>query len=546
VKKRPDNHKTKIGKIDLLTNEPVYTQEYLDRLSASGASIEGMRLWDRTREGRVVLDGSIKGSAEIANDVLASVKDFGSIYLMRELSEKIGLLGVLREALPDVWNEVFTLANYLVSADKPVMYCEDWVASHDGLECGSMSSQRISDLLVAFGEDERSRFYQAWHKLIRDKEYIALDITSISSYSEGILSCEWGYNRDGEDLPQVNLCLLFGETSRLPVYQTIYSGSLRDVSTLRSTITEFIALTGDTEIMIVMDKGFYSRKNISMLLGEGDDGFLCRFLIAVPFTALPPKLHIEEERHTIDRVANLIRTTSSPIRGVRSGALWDDLELHAHVFYNPVKAVKERNDHFAYVASLRDIAIEDPGNRKHAAEFAKYLDITVPDADDDTPVVGFRDDVIEKELQTVGWFILLSNHIEEPQAAYDVYRMKDVVEKGFLRYKSNLGLDRLRVHGDVRMQNKVFVAFIALIISSAIQNTMLAKNLFKSMTFDKLLITLDKIKTARIDGKAVLRPLTKEQSYILSVFEIPEPDPSTLRPVQRKKRGRKPKGVSAE
>jgi len=85
------------------------------------------------------------------------------------------------------------------------MYCEDWVASRDGLNCGSMSSQRISDLLAAFGEDERSRFYQAWHKLIREKEYIALDITSISSYSGGILSCEWGYNRDGYP-PNNNHC----------------------------------------------------------------------------------------------------------------------------------------------------------------------------------------------------------------------------------------------------------------------------------------------------------------------------------------------------
>jgi len=89
-------------------------------------------------------------------------------------------------------------------------------------------------------------------------------------------------------------------------------------------------------------------------------------------------------------------------------------------------------------------------------------------------------------------------------------------------------------------------AFIALIISSAIQNTMIAQNLFKLMAFDKLLLTMDKLKTARIDGKTVLRPITKEQSIILSAFEMPEPDPSTLRPVQRKIRGRKPKGVSVE
>ena len=50
VKKRPDNKKKRIGKIDLETGEPVYVQEYLDKLAAEGQSTEGMRLWDKTKK----------------------------------------------------------------------------------------------------------------------------------------------------------------------------------------------------------------------------------------------------------------------------------------------------------------------------------------------------------------------------------------------------------------------------------------------------------------------------------------------------------------
>lgn len=63
-------------------------------------------------------------------------------------------------------------------------------------------------------------------------EYLALDITSESSYSELIEDVEWGYNRDHEQLPQVNLCMMVGETSRLPIHQTVYAGSHKDVRTL--------------------------------------------------------------------------------------------------------------------------------------------------------------------------------------------------------------------------------------------------------------------------------------------------------------------------
>ena len=61
------------------------------------------------------------------------------------------------------------------------------------------------------------------------------------------------------------------------------------------------------------------------------------------------------------------------------------------------------------------------------------------------------------------------------------------------------------------------------------------------MVFDKLLITLEKLKVARVSGKTVLRPLTREQIYILSAFEIPAPNPVTLELLVAKKRCRKPK-----
>ena len=44
VTKHPDSHKTRIGKIDRLTGEPVYLQEYLDKLTAAGHSVEGTRV----------------------------------------------------------------------------------------------------------------------------------------------------------------------------------------------------------------------------------------------------------------------------------------------------------------------------------------------------------------------------------------------------------------------------------------------------------------------------------------------------------------------
>jgi hypothetical protein len=505
---RPRNKKTKIGKIDPDTGETVYTQEYLKRVPGVANEQDSGAGARKDHDSRSI------------EQALDSVKDYGVFWFLKEVAARTGLWAVLRQTLPSIWQEVFTLASYLIVSDKPVMYCEDWISGNEWLDVGSMSSQRVSEFLAGFGEAERNGFYRAWCGHVREREYIALDITSVSSYSKQIADCEWGHNRDKEKLPQVNLCMLFGEQSRLPVYQTNYSGSLGDVSTLETTMNEFDALLGTHEAVIVMDKGFFSAKNVDMLMGKG-----VRFLISVPFTSGFAKRQVESERKDIDRISNVIRTSGAPIRGVHKLRSWGKCgaKLHSHIYFNPEKALKERNELFEHIAHLREIAAVDPENREYDGEINRYLIVRKSEKAVGGHTVNVREDAIAKSLLTAGWFVLISNHIDNPQDAYDVYRTKDVVEKGFWKYKNSLGLDRLRVHSDERTQNKTFVAFIALILASHVHNTMKNKGLYKLMTFDRLFLTLAKLKSATVNGRRFLRPLTKQQKDLFRAFDIPLP-----------------------
>jgi transposase len=119
--------------------------------------------------------------------------------------------------------------------------------------------------------------------------------------------------------------------------------------------------------------------------------------------------------------------------------------------------------------------------------------------------------------------VMLGNGNLGIQEAHDIYRKKDVVEKAFMKYKNLLGLDRLRIHGDERMRNKLFVAFLSLVLVSHIHNVMKEKELYRKMTMEKLFITMSKLKIIAINGRNILRPLTKEQGEILKAFAIPRP-----------------------
>ena len=131
--------------------------------------------------------------------------------------------------------------------------------------------------------------------------------------------------------------------------------------------------------------------------------------------------------------------------------------------------------------------------------------------------------MIDQELQNKGWLVLVSNHIDSAERAIEIYRRKDVVEKGFLKMKNCLDLGRLRVHSDHRMQNKLFIGFIALIVMAHIHKIMSAKDLYADISLKKLIKTLERLRVQYINGSRILFPVTAEQKAIFKAFNISYP-----------------------
>lgn len=502
----PRNNRKSIGKLDLVTGQPIYKPEYIERMAAAGTPVE---IVQRAR------------SFTVEDILRSSIKDFGAFYLYQELAEQMGLMAVLQKVFPGCWEEVFNLAAYLVSTGDPFAYCEDWLASTGAFAVGPMTSQRISELLASITQGERDHFYQGWCSLRSEKEYLALDITSSSSYSELIDSVEWGYNRDRENLPQINICLLMGYQSRYPIYQTVYSGSLKDVTTLTATICTFQALAGNKPMIAVMDKGFFSAKNVNAMLSERQH---TDFIIAVPFTNKFARGLVRSESKGIDTLSNTIVYEKESLRAVTRYRRWNNHnKVFTHVYYNARKAQGVREDLYAHVATLRYRAMAQPEKFVNDPSYAKYLIIRHSEKESSGYTVNLREDVVEAELETAGWMIVISNFIEDAQEAIKIYREKDIVEKGFSRLKNSLDLGRLRVHSEASMQNKVFIGFISLVLLSGIHNVMVEKKLYSKMTMKKLIMTLSRLKLQMLNGVRVLFPVTKEQRTIFEAFGIKEP-----------------------
>ncbi|MDR2522304.1 MAG: transposase [Synergistaceae bacterium] len=499
--------RTAIGKIDSRTGQRVYKPEYIERMRSSGtpAAIAA------TEKQFTVED--IKHS---------EVTECGMTHLLKELAVRNGLIHAMKTTFPFVWQELFMLACFLVVTGDPFVYCEEWVKGADGFPVGSMSSQRISELLAAIDRQSREQFFKAWCACRGEQEYLALDITSASSYSELIDDVEWGYNRDGENLAQINICMLMGEESRLPVYETVFAGSIRDVSTLYTTMAEFKEIAGGKPLFAVMDKGFYSKKNVDALRS---DSAKQKFIVPVPFTAKFAKKAVESERKDIDRITNTIIVGENSMRAVTKERAWYGTgDIHVHVYYNAKKASNSREALYAEVAILKEEAEFEPQKCSKSKEHRKYLNIRKSASAPSGYTIKIREDAVFDSLSTSGWVVLISNETADARKAMQIYRAKDVVEKGFLRLKRDLDLGRLRVHSDDRMLNKVFVGFISLILLAELDKTMSDKGLYRNnMTMQQLIRRLSKLRAVYVGGSRIVYPVTKEQRQIFDAFKISPP-----------------------
>ena len=139
-----------------------------------------------------------------------------------------------------------------------------------------MSNEMCSKMFASLRQEDMQLFFREWMKQKKQTEYVAYDVTSISSYSSNIRDLEWGYNRDKERLPQINMVMYYGEESGLPLYYRVYPGSISDKAHLKYMIADNEFINGK-RTRFVMDRGFYSKENLQYLTAGG-----YRFVIALP------------------------------------------------------------------------------------------------------------------------------------------------------------------------------------------------------------------------------------------------------------------------
>ena len=441
-----------------------------------------------------------------------SIVNFGDFFLMDRIAQDTGLLRVLRNVYGEIGDEILLLAIYMALTGNALYRCDGWQRETLTGRDGKLSSQRCSKILKLLDETKRMDFFKAWVLARQQHEYLAYDVTSVSSYSRGNDMVEHGYNRDGENMPQINLGMYYGEESGLPIFYCTYKGSIVDKSHL-PYMMQYNERLGIKDVCFVMDRGFFSESNIREM------AYKHRFIMG-----LSNGLNLSKE--IIAKYGQRVMSSRYDIglSGANGLSIDDeryDFRSKIHLYYSTDKLSDEERIFKDKLSKWE----RDLQNGKSIKAAEDYLHVSRKDKEGNVLEITRNHDAIDEKLRNMGYFLMITTDLKKtPNEVLDIYRKKDLIEKSFEELKNELDMKRLRVHSDVAANGKMFIAFIGLILRTYAHQKL--KDYIDSkrpMSMAQIFDELRMIKTVKTkNGMWLHNPLTKRQRTILELFGITE------------------------
>jgi transposase len=385
-----------------------------------------------------------------------------------------------------------------------------------------LNSQRISELLSEIGESGIPEQFMG--ELIRasgTQSTFIYDITSLSGYSQLLNLLEYGYNRDGLDLPQLNLSLVLDKEKGIPVMYDIYPGSIVDVTTLKNTIQKIGSL-GIEHYTLVLDRGFFSQGNLEELLNEN-----LSFIIPAATSLKDIKELLTEAQRDLSDPQYLKKYHKNPMFVKPVTFSLQGIKVNGFCYYDPKREQDERNLLYLRLHDMK-VKLESvriPRWRKPEDYFkeitGKLLNFFSWSVDGDRFVVSIKTNAVTQRLNRMGNQIIFSTGNLDWMECLSCYRERDAVEKAFKTMKQDLLTLPLNARKESTVRGFLFINFISLIIRLRLLRLMKESKLIEDFTVDNLLLELSKIKKIQlVNGDIIVSEITKKQRTILDILHL--------------------------
>lgn len=446
-----------------------------------------------------------------------SLYQIGYTALVDSAIKQLELDSILSNAFGNnIASDLLLAASYSIRYGSVMSYIDNFLERNYIFKgCSNLTSQRISELFASININDKYHFFREWISKNTSDDYIAYDVSSISTYSNGIIEAEYGYNRDHDDLRQINLGMFTATKNKMPVYYENYNGSITDKINLEYVLNN-AKNVGIENAKLVMDGGFFDDKRVRELANSSHT-----FAVGMPSYLELSKDILDTYLSEVHAFKNKTSSTSNyaiirekEVCGVQGrvlvGLCTETKEMMVESLKNKLSKLEE---------DLKKKKIKKYETIKNKQKYTKYFDIYKTSDGYDYQL---KEEEIENEAKYFGYYLVFTN--DDKISADDLlyyYREKDVDEKVFYQLKNYMGARRIRTHNQDTTDGKMFTLFIGLVIRSWIYQKIEEYKKAHYMTLEACFNKLDNIQVIQTNGETrLVKALTKEQKDLLQQFEI--------------------------
>jgi transposase len=319
--------------------------------------------------------------------------------------------------------------------------------------------------------------------------------------------------------------MAYDTQNRDPLFYEEYPGSIVDISQLQYML-EKAQDYGYKQVGFILDRGYFCKENIRFM----DDNSYDFVIMVKGMKSLVSELVLKAQGTFENDRRNSIRAfkvSGTTIR--RKLYATDKKDRYFHIYYDDGRKASDREKLEDKIDRMGKKLRELMGEPVHpGGDYKKYFDLVFwhEGLEDEKFMSGIeRADVINREIQLCGYFVIVTSAKMTAEEALVLYKSRDASEKTFRADKSYLGAHCERVYSNESVDTKIFIGFVATIIRSRIY-TLLKDELAKLdkkpnyMTVPAAIRELEKIEMLKgADNEYNLDyAVTATQKTILNAF----------------------------
>ena len=385
---------------------------------------------------------------------------------------------VLSSADKGTAQKIISIARFwMANPEKTIRRIEEWQISHTIPYQEGMSEDTCYLLMKQLGQDitisQKYFRYRASHAPSRAS--VAVDSTTVSSYSELLNDVRFGYNKDGNGLAAVKMLTLFSLSDHQPIAFSRQPGNIPDVISVLNALKQ-LSVLGMDKPLLVLDGGFFSEQNILgfiqahtkfLMRGQLDGKWILPELesllseIEMPSHACPEDL---TKYCVTKRISHLFSYERKRTRGgiQKCDIITEEHRLYLHFVLDTDKARLDKEHLMKDIQHVKK-QLEDGVNpsllTKAEVRIAnRYLIIRKIRG---RVVISLNDKAIIKESRLYGYFVLISNEKLDAFSAFHEYRLREKTEEGFRLDKQYNDAHVTRTKTTESLEGRFFCQFVA-------------------------------------------------------------------------------------